>query len=37
MATDEITRRQGHEAVARVAILRENGRQYYVLTDFVEG
>ncbi len=33
----EITRRQGHEAVARVAILRENGRQYYVLSGFVEG
>jgi hypothetical protein len=33
----EITRRQGSEAVARVAILRENGRQYYVLGGFVEG
>jgi hypothetical protein len=33
----EITRRQGHEALARVAILRENGRQYYVLSDFVGG
>ena len=33
----EIARRQGHEAVARVAILRENGRQYYVLSGFVEG
>jgi recombination protein RecT len=33
----EITRRQGHKAVARVAILRENGRQYYVLSGFVEG
>jgi len=33
----EITRRQGHEAVARVAILRDNGRQYYVLSGFVEG
>ena len=33
----EITRRQGHEAVARVAILRENGRQYYVLSGFLEG
>jgi len=33
----QIARRQGHEAVARVAILRENGRQYYVLSDFVEG
>jgi len=33
----EITRRQGHESVARVAILQENGRQYYVLSDFVEG
>jgi hypothetical protein len=33
----EITRRQGHEAVARVAILRENGRQYYVLNGFMEG
>ena len=33
----EITRRQGYEALARVAILRENGRQYYVLSGFVEG
>jgi recombination protein RecT len=33
----EITRREGHEAVARVAILRENGRQYCVLSGFVEG
>ena len=33
----EITRRQGSEAVARVAILRENGRQYYVLSGFLEG
>ena len=33
----EITRRQGYEAVARVAILRENGRQYYVLSGFLEG
>jgi len=31
------TRRQGHEAVTRVAILRDNGRQYYVLSGFVEG
>jgi recombination protein RecT len=33
----EITRRQGHEAVARAAVVRENGRQYYVLSGFVEG
>jgi recombination protein RecT len=33
----EITGRQGLEAVARVAILRDNGRQYYVLSGFVEG
>jgi hypothetical protein len=33
----EITRRQGYEAVARDAILRENGRQYYVLSGFLEG
>jgi recombination protein RecT len=33
----EIIRRQGREAVARVAVLRENGRQYHVLSGFVEG
>jgi len=33
----EIARRQGREAVARVGVLRENGRQYYVLSGFVEG
>jgi len=33
----EIVRRQGRDTVARVAILRENGRQYYVLSGFVEG
>jgi hypothetical protein len=33
----EITRRQGREAVACVAVLGENGRQYYVLSGFVEG
>jgi hypothetical protein len=33
----EIARHQGGEAVARVAILRESGRQYYVLNGFVEG
>ena len=33
----EIARRQGLEAVARVAVVQENGRQYYVLSDFVEG
>jgi recombination protein RecT len=33
----EIARRQGREAVARVAVVRENGRQYYVLSGFVEG
>ncbi len=33
----EIARRQGHEAVARVAVVRENGRQYYALSDFMEG
>jgi recombination protein RecT len=33
----EITSRQGREAVACVAVLRENGRQYYVLSGFVEG
>ena len=33
----EIARRQGRKAVARVSILRENGRQYNVLSGFVEG
>ena len=33
----EITRRQGRDAVARVAVVQDNGRQYYVLSGFVEG
>ena len=33
----EIAARQGHEVMARVAILQENGRQYYVLSGFMEG
>jgi len=33
----EIVRRQGHQVVARVVVVRENGRQYYVLSGFVEG
>ena len=33
----EIVRRQGHEAAARVAVVQDNSRQYYVLSDFVEG
>lgn len=33
----EIAGREGHEAVARVAVVQENGRQYYVLNGFVEG
>jgi len=32
----EITRRQGRDAVARVAVVQDNGRQYYVLSGFVE-
>ena len=33
----EIARRQGREAAARVAVVQDNSRQYYVLSDFVEG
>jgi hypothetical protein len=33
----EIARRQGHEAAARVAVVQDNSRQYYLLSDFVEG
>lgn len=33
----EIARRQGHEAVARVAVVTDKDRQYYVLSGFVEG
>jgi len=33
----EIARRQGRQAVARVAVVQDNGRQYYVLSGFVEG
>jgi recombination protein RecT len=33
----EIARRQGRDAVARVAVVQDNGRQYYVLGGFVEG
>ncbi len=32
----EIARRQGRDAVARVAAVQGNGRQYYVLSGFVE-
>jgi hypothetical protein len=32
----EIARRQGRDAVARVAVVQENGRQYCVLSGFVE-
>jgi len=33
----EIARRHGHEAVARVAVVTDKDRQYYVLSGFVEG
>ncbi len=33
----EIARRQGHQAVARVAVVTDKDRQYYVLSGFVEG
>ena len=33
----EIARRQGHEAVAHVAVVTDKDRQYYVLSGFVEG
>jgi len=33
----EIARRQGRDALARVAVVQENGRQYYVLNGFMEG
>jgi len=33
----EIARCQGREAAARVAVVQDNSRQYYVLNDFVEG
>jgi hypothetical protein len=32
----EIARRQGRDAVARVAVVQDNRRQYYVLSGFVE-
>ncbi len=33
----EIARRQGHQAEARVAVVLDKDRQYYVLSGFVEG
>ena len=33
----EIARRQGHEVEARVAVVLDKDRQYYVLSGFVEG
>jgi recombinational DNA repair protein RecT len=35
--TPEIAARQGREARARVSVVHENGRQYYVLCNFAEG